>query len=370
MNDLDELMNDLAQQVRVVDLSDRVRASSRRLTIRRHVMTAAAGITALAVASGLIVTLNLRPDQRTTPPPAATATTSAPSPSPAGTALRLTPVERPAWKDIPGTLRYVTFDGQTHLWTLRDGTAAETFTPETGGCAMAVSPDGTRLMWGTSDGASTGDLVVARIDGTRPQTIMRNIACGGGRGPYWLPDSRHLLVLQDGEPGRVLVDVTTGAVSATTLAASESYVAFSPSGTTMAYQDGTTIVVARPDGSVIRRVEHGDETPTGGFSLQAISDDGRRAVLGYRNTDPTQIRSGFRLIDTTTGKNLATPAGAGSSTEKPSIYLLQGGKALIRAPKGNTSELILTSANGTVLDRRTEPAALAGKDLILVPGVA
>lgn len=365
---LDDLMAGLAAEV---GPHERVRSSSRRLTARRSAATGAAVFAAVvAVAGGVwaVIPQGGSGPARPAASPAPSPVPARPTGDPAGPATYV--VNRPVWTSIPDTRYHVDFDGQSHLRVLSGGAARTVLTPKTGGCALAVSPDGSRLVWGTSDGGGPGDLVVASADGSRQRTLLRGISCQGGNGPFWLPDSRHLLVSRSDEPGRVLVDVTTAAVSGTPLAGTDGYVAWSPSGTVVAYQQENTIVVARPDGSVIRRVTHGDETPAGGFSLQGISDDGRRAVVGFNNTDPTQVRSGFRLVDTVTGKNLALPKGIPPSGEqKPALYPLAGGQLLVRAPQGGTHRLYLVAADGTIRDRVAEPASLAGSALQLTPGL-
>lgn len=378
---LDDLMADIAEEVQAVDLRDRVRRSSRRLTVRRSALAGTAVFAAVIAVSGAVWAGLPRGEAQPGPPagsPTVTAPTEKAAPTatpssnaPTGTAGPASfAVDRPLWTGIPGTLYYVSFDGRSHLRALAGGTAREVLTPRGGGCALAVSPDGRRLLWGTSDGAGPGDLIVASADGSGRRTLLRGISCQGGNGPFWLPDSRHLLVSRADAPERVLVDALTGAVAATPLAGTDGYVVWSPSGTAVAYQVQDTIVVARPDGSVVRRVRHGDETPVGGFSLQGISDDGRRAVVGFRNTDPSQVRSGFRLVDTVTGRNLPLPGGIRpSGDQKPAVYPLAGGQFLIRVPQGDTHRLYLVAADGAIRDRATEPPGLAGSALLLTPGL-
>jgi hypothetical protein len=87
-----------------------------------------------------------------------------------------------------------------------------------------------------TDGGATGDLVSARVDGTGRKTVLKGASCTGGNAPYWLPDSRHVLVTRGNVAKRVPVDVRDGKV-------------------------------------------------------------GPRVVVGFGSTDPNQVRTGFRLLD-------------------------------------------------------------------------
>lgn len=379
---------DLADEVRPVDLRDRVRTSSHRLAVRRAALASTSLVAVVAVASG-IAWAGLPGFRGVDGPPAgggstgpvpATSAPASPSATPSGSPPTGTPTgnppagsgatDRPVWNDLPGTLYYLSSSGAGQRVDALTGDAVRTvFSVKGPSCGLAVSPDHTKVAWATTDGGgSPGDLVVARVDGTDRRTVLRGVSCTGGNAPFWLPDSGRLLVAQGNLANRVLVDTETGAVRQTPLAGVREYVAWSPNGRYVGYNQDGKIVVARPDGTVLRRTAHGPETPVGGFSVQGVSDDGRRVVVGVRNTDVQQIRSGFRLVDTVTGENLALPDGVASdSLRQTGIYPLAGGQLLVRTRNGSRNTLHLISASGKVRAQRVEPAALAGSTLLFTP---
>jgi TolB protein len=373
---LSDYMADLADEVQPVDLRDRVRASSRRLAVRRTAVAATAVVAALVVASG-VAWAGLSgmggPDRQpadsspSAPTPGPTTPTAVPS-SAVPTTSSPTP-NATASGGIPSTLYYLTFDGtRQHLRVWQQGQVREILSPRTAACGLAVSPNHKRVAWTTTDGGgATGDLVVARIDGTGQRTVLRGVSCTGGNAPFWLPDSRHMLIAQGNTAPRVLVDVDTGALTSTPLTGVIEYVAWSPNGRRVAYASHGEIVVARPDGTVDHRVRHGDETPTGGFSVQGISDDGLVAVIGIRNTDPDQIRTGYRLVNTVTGKTIPLPGEVAPTTAtQASVYPLTDGQLLLRVRRSSEHTLYLINANGKVTAHKAEPAAL-GNAILLPP---
>lgn len=383
-------LGELADEVQPVDLSARVRATSRRLAVRRAVATSTAVVVAVAVVSGVawaaLPQLN-GPDRRppiagesatpTTPPTPSTPPPSTPV-SPSGTtrpssgsgpASYLVP-DRPLWDSIPATLYYLTFDGERHqVRALTGDTVRTVLSPPPPTCGLALSPDRKLVAWATPDGGvGIGDLVVSGIDGKGRRTVLRGVHCGGGSGPFWLPDSRHVLVTRGNSATRVLVDVETGAIQDTSLAEVSEYVAWSPTGRHVAYEQDGKIVVADQNGKVVRRIAHRDETPTGGFSVQGVSDDGRWVVVGMLNSDPDQIRSGFRLVDTVTGRDIALPAEVKPANEKwVQIYPLAGGQLLVRSRADTRHTLYLIGSDGAVRDSRAEPTPLNTATLLFAP---
>jgi hypothetical protein len=272
------------------------------------------------------------------------------------------------WTTVPAALYYQAAGAHYALRRLADYRSVRTtYMPPGTVCGLYLSPDGRRVAWVAVDGGgATGDLIVAGSDGQGRRTLLTNVVCTAENVPVWMPDSIGLLIQQDYQAPRRLVDVDTGEVHASPLAATQGDIAWSPNGEFVAYQDNGRIVVARPDGTIVHRVAHGDETPTGGFTVQGVADDGRRVVVGMRPSDPGQVRTGFRLVDVVTGKNLTVPH---ATANDAAIYPGPGNTLLVRSGAKDGHHLYLIGADGAVLDQRAEPPSLGEATLLLTPGV-
>jgi hypothetical protein len=363
VNRLPDYLADLAEEVQTpVDMRDRVLVSSRRATVRRRLLLAgSAAATVVVIASG--VAWAGLPGQRTGKGQVASssspsATAEAPrKAAPPKTAPTRTASSAPPQAGVPYRLLYLTADGG-----LKNADGTTVFTPETDACGLTASPGGALIAYVTADGGGpTGDLIVAGQDGSEPRIVLGDVACMGGTGPVWMPDGESLLVRQRNTGPRVVVRLDTGRTQKTPFRDVQGYLVRSPSGNFFAYQEDDTIVVARPDGTVVHRRPHGDETPTGGFSVQGVSDDGSRVVVGMNNTDPGFVRNGFRLVDMTTGRNLRLPVPVSPpGPERVAIHPLGGNRLLIRSD----GRLHLVSGDGRVLGNSTEPAALRNATLL------
>ncbi|MFC4071324.1 TolB family protein [Actinoplanes subglobosus] len=351
MINLPEHLADLADEVMApVDMRDRVLASSRRATVRRRALLAGSAAAAVLVIASGVAWAGLPGPSRDTPVEvAAPSSPPAPLPSLVQTGPAVT---------LPERLFFLAADGRLQL--LRDlDTVTTLFTPAGDTCGLTVTPEGTRIAWVVADGGgATGDLVVAEPDGGHRRTVITGVACTGGNSPVWMPGGRQLLIRQGNAGPRVLVDTVTGATSATAFRHVTGYLAWSPAGSRVAYRDGGDIVVARPDGSEERRVAHRDESPTGGFSVQGVTDDGLRVIVGMQNSDPDLIRSGFRLVDTGSGRDVELPAGAGG--KQVQIRPAADGFLLLRA--GGRARVIGPDADIHV--EWTEPAILRTATLL------
>ena len=344
---LHDYLTELAGQVHGVDLRDRVRVSSRRLRIRRRILTsAAAAVAVVAVVSG--IAWAGQPAARTArTPPAAAPPSTAPAP----------------WAKLPRKLYYQ--GPGVHYSLMRwDSTARTLFTAPVPACGLYLSPDGRRVVWVATDGGGlTGKLMIAGSDGSGRRTLLANVACTAENVPVWLPDSAHLLIRLGNDGQRRMIDVD-GEVRATPLDGTVGDLAWSPSGTFVAYQEDGKIVVARPDGTVAHRVAHGDETPTGGFTVQGVSDDGRRVVVGMRPSDPGQVRTGSRLVDMVTGRYVTVPH---TSVNDGAIYPAPGNTLLVRQDQAGQQRVYLIGADLRVIDTRAEPASLKDAMLLITP---
>jgi hypothetical protein len=361
---LHNYLAEMAEEVTLVDLRDRVRASSRRATVRRRaVLASSAAVVAVAVVSGAAwAGLPRSPDNGVTPvapgspaPSVAPSVSSTPSKSAPTTTTPVT---------VPERLFYLALSGK--LQRLDGSSSVEVFVPRTPSCGLIVSPDRTRIAYVVADGGgATGDLIVARPDGSGQKTVSGGVACTGGESPVWQPGSRKILLRQGNRGPRVVVDVATRKVGVTPLRDVPGYVAWSPNGAYVAYAEDGKIVVARPDGTVVHRVAHADESPAGGFSVQGVSDDGGRVVVGLQNTDPDIIRTGFRLVDATNGRDVDLPPDiAPGDRLRAAIYPAPGNRLLVRVEDGAVHKLYMVGPDGKVLDSRTEPADLRTATLL------
>jgi hypothetical protein len=356
---LKDHLDDLADDVHNVYLGDRVHAASRRVTVRRRIAVSSVAAAVAAVAAVALVGLPLRHEDRGAPPEVAPTLALSPAPAPAPA----TPV---AWDALPPTFYYQVAhpsgDGLRYdLWWWAGTQSEVQFTAPGPACGMFLSPDQLTVAWVAADGTPGhgGDLWVSGLDGNLQRKLLTDVTCSGLDVPRWAGPGE-LIARQAGTGRPRWIDVGTGKSGPSPFGPSVTDLVWSPDGRTCAYSESDRIVVVcRPDGSVIRRVAHGDETPTGGFSLQGISDDGRQAVLGLKPNDPGQVRTGFRLMDTVTGKNLTLPEGVelGRATAAE-IHPVPGGQLLVRVDEGARNRIYLIGVDGTILDSRVEPDSL------------
>jgi hypothetical protein len=375
---VDRFHDDLAQIAELseaVDLRDRVLDGSRRLARRRAiVVTTAAAVAVLAVA-GVAFAIAPRGSNpvfpsTSTPAPAptsplapSTAATGAPSSTPSSAGAVSFPPARyrlGSWStsdraSLPGTLYYVTGGDPVRLNVLGGGklrTAALQGTLAEHDCArqsIVFSPDGSLVAWveGDNEQLTGGKLVVAGLAGGTAHVVYNGLVnCAGGSGPKWMPDSKRLVVtVADGSTVK-LVDVTTGAVTAGPSAWS-GYLAWSANGSYVTYGDQGKIVVARPDGTVVKRVPYDINCCTGGFSVQSLSNDGRYVGVSFENSDPGTVRGAMRIVDLSSGKELndgrVPPSGGGIS------YLLAGDLRVVGVALPSSMSVDLVNASGKEL---------------------
>jgi hypothetical protein len=333
----------LAEEVLVVDLRNRVLTSSHRTTVRRRILVAAAAAVATVAAASCVACAGVSQGAIAPAPTVA----AEPSRGALKNAVR-----------VPRRLFYL--GNERELQRLDGSTTSPMFEARTRSCGLTVSPDRTRIAYVISDGGgATGDLVVAGLTGSGRRTVLTDVSCMGGNSPLWLPGSRQLLLTQGNGAPRTVVDVATRRVGATPLKNVRGYVAWSANGSYVAYAETGKIVVARRDGTVVRRVAHGDESPAGGFSVQGVSGDGTRVVAGVRNTDPGFVRTGKTVVDLRTGDTVPLPRSiAPKDPFQAAIYFLPDDNLLVRVVKGKIHMLYAVSPAGQVRDSRAEPSGL------------
>ncbi|BCB84203.1 TolB-like translocation protein [Phytohabitans suffuscus] len=329
MNDLNQRLTTLADEMADTDyaaLRQRVDTTARRLGYRRAAITSVAALALAGVAA--VGGVQMLPQSNQAPQPGGSATTTAP-PTPS-TSAPATPPSPPATQarppaattpdHVPGRLVYVRVGAEIEVITVTDGvTKTTSFGARVLGDRLAtVSPDGTMvaLVHPTKDLTEyPGDLVVVRPGGAR-KVVARDVAWGGGVAPVWTPDSRRLLVsiteMRDGAAGapRIgYVDATSGGFTGQDLYKDfPHYLTWSANGSFRAHAEDRTIMVARADGTVVRRFsvagqpECDRECP---YAVQSISDDGRYVATAIGNTDPTRVIGATIVLDTTNGRRVA-----------------------------------------------------------------
>lgn len=172
--------------------------------------------------------------------------------------------------------------------------------------SVTVSPDGKKVAWvNTGLERLDGDLFLGTLGGAPAKKVAGHILCGG-TGPTWTPDSRSLLVTQrDGDR------LTTGRIAADSGAfapGADPGRVWSADGAFVARKDKSTVTIAKADGTVVRTVNYKpDWAECEGWLPQTLSADGRYLTAGYAACDPSRMLSVERLVDTTTGKEIALP---------------------------------------------------------------
>jgi len=344
---------DLADEVRMVDLRDRSLAVSRRIRNRRAVVGSSLAV-ALVVAGVAFVA---RPGRHEALPPVAPTVTQAPTPEPTATVPSgITPSLGP-WSaeeanSLPGTTFFLlTADGSSpDSWLigvgiLGDGQVRTRWFGEMPranclGTTLSISPDGGQIAWLVGDaGGAGGELMVASLSGGAPRRLAGPIGCGNR--PYWLPDSRSVAVFTP-DRGFGRIDVETGAF-APLPERFAGYVAWAANGEYVAYGDRGAIVVETAGGTVKYRVPYDIGCCTGGFSVQGVSIDGRYVGVNYAPSDPGGVRGTMRVIDLTTGREIALPGVSSGQTLSDVLFSGDGLLVQTRSTDG-TGTLHLVTA--------------------------
>jgi len=328
MNDLNDRLATLADEMTDVDytaLRSRVDTTARRLGRRRAIATSVVALAVAGVAAVGAVQLLPRAEQAPQPAGPSTATVrptpADPSPARTGpTAAPPPPTATAAAPDhVPGRLVYLRVGGEIEVVTVTDGVARTTSFGfrEQGDQVATVAPDGSKvvLIRPAKDASEyPGDLVLVKPGGKR--TVLReNVSWGGGTGPAWLPDSRRLLIGVTTLDGDTAVDQSYGYLDTVSgdfdrldVDSFPDYLAWSANGAYRVHADGDTLVVARANGTVVRRLnlagqpECDRECP---IAVQAVSDDGRYVATAQGGTNPTRVKRATIVLDTVTGKRTA-----------------------------------------------------------------
>jgi hypothetical protein len=378
MDPLRHGLAELAQQVRPVDLRDRVLRTSRRIAVRRAMMTSTAVVAVLGVVSG--VAFAMLPQRGAVPPPPTGATpavspdrsqSASPSPSPSAPATVVSA------RILPGQLFYQSFLPPPQVYTWDGGTLRKVMqTDDLVSSTPRISPDGSHFAWVSGK----EELYVANADGSGVRKVRDNVAYECVL-PAWTADSQRLLVGQPRRPGGVMEGYDLGYVEMNSgqfkpiAAVKGCHFTLSPGGVYLAYPDGSAgkVWVARADGTDSRVVPVlGDDDPQvnpqriRSFDIHSLSPDGNllvcRLLTGEQaNGDVALHPYANAVIDTRTGRQVTMPV----KGELINAVFLADGSLLARLKGPARNELVLISSNlKKVLDRIDEPAELKDRPLM------
>lgn len=363
-----------------MDLRDRALRTSRRLAVRRTLLTSSValvilvGISIVALArhggGQAVVPTDPSPTHSMSPSPITSQTTSTtlatdfnfPAPPPSATGLA-------AWKStsaqsLPGRA-YLLAEGATAaIAVLGDGQVRTSSLGALGltSCilnSIVFSPDGTHVAWVRGDVFGDGGQLVSIDLGTRRSSaIGEGASCAGGSGPKWRPDSRSVIFDQSAGTTVTVSEVSLN-TGATTALPREwwGYRAMVPDFNAHAGSINS-VVIEDASGAVVRTVTYDGYGTSIGLSVQGISYDGRYVGLSHRNTDQSVVRSIAVVIDTSTGQKVKLPIPA--EEQLMNVKFVRDGGMLVQSRRSNgTLRLSLVAANGTVTASISQTGAIS-----------
>jgi hypothetical protein len=336
-------------------------ASTRRRSRRSVVLLILGAVLILAAGIGAFAILRdastASPDTaQQSPTPTASAITPPPAlpavdfafPAPPASASKLGPWTTAAAAPFPGKALFFTGQSQSYgVAVLSDGalrrSSLGSLDPNTS-CILqtyAFSPDGTHIVWvrGNLNGNSKSQLVSTDLATLKASALADDVWCVS---VGWRANSREITYVKTG-PGdnKMLVSLDTG--TATLSRGFGSYFAVVPGYT--AYNDNGAIVVEDTAGKVVHRVPYvGWEV---GFSVQALSYDGRYVGVNFENTDPGRVVTVARVVDTTTGKEIAIPLSDGEHLM--TLAFVPDGGMVLQTLAGADVRMRRLDANGRVV---------------------
>jgi TolB protein len=372
---LKDILGDLAEGVRDVDLYDRAVTRSRRIG-RNHAIARTGSLLALAGLAGFALWQFPRhPDAA--PPPVAASVVASPSTSPSGTPSQepsLQPSHQPSASgttpstptlavprsrslaDIPGQVFYQSI--QDSGVRLRNGEQEKFPTAE--GAVVAVSPDGSRIAYVTQEGR-------LHLSG-QPDPIHDGEVNTAAQTPAWSPDGTKLLIAAP-RPG--VLTVADGSFTALPKSLAGQHFRWSGDGSKLVYGSTSScrLKTADADGSTGRTVPGlgapgNAENPeqVGACWVFSVNRSGSRAAVPISDVD-----GGDHAVAADTVVNTATGAIVPIPVEGLVIGVLYGpdGNMLVRTSlTGGNAVLSVFDSNGTLLVQAGEPKALRGMDLV------
>jgi Tol biopolymer transport system component len=155
--------------------------------------------------------------------------------------------------------------GGQRLYSVRaDGSSEVLLTSQGDGWEAEWSPDGKRVAFLASGGSTSGWLYVVKADGTHRHLLTRGVSEGGffSGGFSWAPSGKRIVVARRHD---LFTVTTSGRPVLRRIKKVQEYKpplpvlqpAWSPDGTRIAFTEGESIAVIRPDGSHLRDLHDG-----------------------------------------------------------------------------------------------------------------
>ncbi|TDB75669.1 hypothetical protein [Micromonospora sp. KC723] len=353
---------DLAEEVTLVDVRDRVLRTSRRLGIRRAVAGSAAAVALLGAATGTAFAFSPKGSPGPTPGNLPSVVTS---PSPAD-----------PWANV-GRIFYlptVSDMGNIPLTAWRPGGQPSTLVDLPGsvlGSNAAVSSDGRQVAW-----VQDTELMLADVDGPNRRVVSAHVEAGSCWGPSWSPDSQSLAAAVMRRPGIPiaqygLVDLKTGRFAPLKISVNGCRPVWSADGQLLAYTDGEgRVAVTNRHSSATRVVPRlGGNNVYDSYHVVSLSRDGSRVAL--LRTGPTEDDGDIArdlnanaVVDTRTGATVNLPLGGRKLIQ---AYFLPDDRLVARVKGGGGNQhLLLIDADGHLVTEVAEPAALANQQILAV----
>jgi hypothetical protein len=357
---------DLAQEVQIVDLTHRARTASRRTGVRRAVVAGVAAV--LLVVVGTVAFLRFGPDRSvpptnptpTMPTPSTAPSSSAPRslfnfPAPPSSVTKLGPWTSVPAGAFPGQAVFFASSGGGYSVQILADSALRTSSlgrlDEQTSCilqSITASPDGRSVAWVRgSINVANNQLVVSDLYSPRVSAVADNVGCADG--PVWSADSWSIDITRGNVPVTVALDSGTTTRQPDKLRGYHEYV---PG--LMAYQADGHIVVENATG-ILHRVPY-NRWPTVGFSVQALSYDGRYVGVNFRNTDPDRVDTVAQVVDMTTGQEIKLPVPAGQNLADLQFLpdggmVMQTTNRLIRFDRTNAvvAQIVLPAGTGSLM---------------------
>jgi hypothetical protein len=295
-------LTEIADEVVVVNLHDRVLRESRKIGIRRTVIASVAAVAVVAAAS--VTAFAAMPRDHRTP--------VAPAASPHVTASAAPTVTKsPANVDLDGTTYYITNDNAKVALHAMTGTAERTVLTLPAGAGqcpyytLSVSPTAKRIAYITDAGL----LYVADLDGSGRKLVTGGVqTCLGGAQIHWRDDAYFTGPLAVSSNNVLAINAATATVVSHAIPMSRQG-PISPNGQYVAAmtQSGQHYVATLGGAG---RHNYTYKLPAGSgssWSARSVSNDGRYVAVGIDPTDSGRGTLATAIVDVRTGKVVKLP---------------------------------------------------------------